>query len=102
MGLFRQLHKSAFWSQLLLGMVAILALPVPQTARDAEQNPVEQTLNLSELSAQQAEIEQAHFISQQQISIQIAQQAVTFCEFFAKPYRLQSVANPPIRAGPLA
>lgn len=102
MGLFRQLHKSAFWSQLLLGVVAILALPVPQAANEAEQNPIEQMLSLNELSLQQADIEQAHFIAQQQISIQVVKQAVIFCEFFAKSYPLQTVINPPIRAGPFA
>ncbi|MGX2948973.1 secA translation cis-regulator SecM [Frederiksenia canicola] len=100
MGLFRQLHKSAFWSQLLLGMVAILALPTAEVAKETEQSPVAQTLTVSEFAAQQADIEQAHFLSQTQHSVQIVKQAVVFCEFFAKSYRLYAITNPPIRAGP--
>lgn len=110
MGLFRQLHKSAFWSQFLFGMFAILALPIPQTPspvastnNEAEQNTIQQTLTLSELVAnQQAENEQVYFLFQSPFAFQyVVKQAVVFCKFFAKSYRLESVINPPIRAGPV-
>lgn len=101
MGIFRQLHKSAFWSQLLLGMVAILSLPAAEAVPNtAQSNAIQQSYHLSELVAtQQAESEQAHFLAQHQ-TIQQAQQRVKICKMFAKIYPLYAVAPPPIRAGP--
>lgn len=102
MGLFRQLYKSAFWSQLFLGMVAILALPIVQTPSDTERNTIEQTLTLSELvTHQHIDTEPAYFLSQTDFSVQISKQAVAFCPFLATSYRLDSTTNPPIRAGPI-
>lgn len=106
MRLFKQLHKSAFWSQLLLGMVAILALPIPQSSNEIENNPIQQTLALSELVAQaQSQFDEAHIhlflqdlFSHQEV---IIKQAVTFCQFFASYYRFDTAINPPIRAGPV-
>lgn len=102
---FRQLHKSAFWSQLLLGMVAILALPtISQSETDTPQNNyVQQSLTLSELVAfQPIDSEQAHFLFQPEFSFQqTVKQAVIFCQFLTGSYRLESTPNPPIRAGPV-
>lgn len=106
MRFFSQLHKPAFWSQFLLGMVAILALPAVANLEERHAEPVadQQILRLSDLSALKlSEIEQTFFLQQvpQSFTIQ-PKQAVEFCEFFAKPYRLLSLSQPPIRAGPFA
>lgn len=104
MTLFRQLHKSAFWSQLLLSMLAVLALPTSQPSLNEVDLPAvakSQNTDWSELSLiQKVETEQAHLLLQPEIPTIAALQGVIFCEFLAKPYRLHNVVQPPIRAGP--
>ncbi|KAE9540473.1 DUF2547 family protein [Ursidibacter maritimus] len=112
MGLFRQFHKPAFWSQLFLGqlflgMIAILTVPNAQSAlNETEQSTIanQQTLTLSDLSqTQYNEKEQVYFFIEPQFPLTlIEKQAVVFCEFFAKSYRFDDIATPPIRAGPYA
>ncbi|MGX2950296.1 secA translation cis-regulator SecM [Ursidibacter sp. B-7004-1] len=112
MGLFRQFHKPAFWSQLFLGqlflgMVAILTLPNAQPIlNETEQSTIanQQSLTLSDLSQfQYNEKEQTYFFIEPQFSLNlIEKQAVIFCEFFVKSYRFDDIATPPIRAGPYA
>lgn len=103
MALLRSFHKSAFWSPFLLGLLAILTLPADGVAREARDTTIfnEQAFSLSEV-AEQNESEQAAFlILTPTLSHFSYRQAVEFCKFSAKPYRLLSVTQPPIRAGPL-
>lgn len=101
MMLFSHFPKSAFWSHILLGMVAVFALPsLPNIEPNEAAERVEQRLNFAELK--KAETEQTFFLQQEQPNRCILPlQAVEFCEFFAKPYRLLSFTQPPIRAGPV-
>ncbi|QLB21247.1 hypothetical protein A6B43_06810 [Vespertiliibacter pulmonis] len=105
MRFFKQLHKSAFWSQLLLGIVAILALPIPQLSNETENSPIQQTLTLSELVAKaqsQSDETQIYFFLQDLFSLQVViKQAVTFCQLFTSYYHFDTLVNPPIRAGPV-
>ncbi|WP_373767682.1 secA translation cis-regulator SecM [Glaesserella sp.] len=106
MNFLRHFHKPAFLSQFLLGIVAIFALPATQPlANESDVLPAKQlVLRLSDFSSvQKVELEAAHLLhlEQQPLIIPI-KQAVVFCEFFAKSYRLYQVSNPPIRAGPTA
>ncbi|AUI65299.1 MULTISPECIES: secA translation cis-regulator SecM [Glaesserella] len=105
MNFLRRFHKPALLSQFFLGIVAIFALPAVQpSANESEPLPTNQlVLRLSDFSAvQKVELEAAHLLHlEQQPLITPIKQAVVFCEFFAKSYRLDSVASPPIRAGPV-
>ncbi|MDO4697532.1 MAG: secA translation cis-regulator SecM [Pasteurellaceae bacterium] len=102
MGIFRQLHKSAFWSQLLLGMLAVLSLPEAQAVTNPAQPTIQQSYHLNERSAiQQVERQAIHFLAQTQAIQHAHSQGVTFCRFLARSYPLQSTTPPPIRAGPL-
>lgn len=84
--------------------MAIFALPaVAELDSRFEQTAVEQAgITLDLASLKKAESEQAHFLQQSDLSLSFAsvKQAVEFCEFFTKLYRLFNVSNPPIRAGP--
>lgn len=102
MTLFSHLPKSFFWSHILLGVLAVFSLPASQGVEShlVGEEIVEQRLNFSELK--KAETEQALFLQQEQQNASLQpRQAVEFCEFFAKPYRLLSLSPPPIRAGPI-
>lgn len=103
MTFFSHFPKSAFWSHILLGMVAVFSLPVlPETAQaNAGEEIVGQQFSVVELK--KTDTEQPLFLQQAQPTRQLhLQQAVEFCEFSAKLYRLLIVSNPPIRAGPLS
>lgn len=97
---FSSFSKSAFWSPFLLGLVAFFALPAVSVEANASRPAVEQhVLRVEQALSQQAEITQSLFL--QQTSSFSLSQAVEFCEFFAKPYRLLGFSQPPIRAGPV-
>lgn len=102
---FSSFSKSAFWSQFLLGLVAIFALPAVSSYENRVESPsiAQQVLMLSESSvAKKTELEQTFFLQTLTLSpVIFPLQTVEFCEFFAKPYRLLSVEQPPIRAGPV-
>ena len=104
MTLFRQLHKSAFWSQLLLSMLAVLALPTSQPSLNEVDLPAvakSQNTDWSELSLiQKVETEQAHLLLPQEISTSEALQAVVFYDFFANLQETDLLIISPIRAGP--
>ncbi|WGE88606.1 secA translation cis-regulator SecM [Actinobacillus arthritidis] len=105
MGLFRHFHKAPFWSQLVLGLVAIFALPEIQAtvARDDEQSTVINR-SITQFAQLSDDIEQQSlFIAEcRQVSLFKPLQAVTFCEFLTKSYRFDGDDNHPIRAGPFA
>ncbi|AGI32214.1 TPA: DUF2547 family protein [Mannheimia haemolytica] len=104
MSLFlKHFHRTPFWSQLFLGMVAILALPEIQVAY-ANESEQETVLNQSFLQYAQSanDIEQQSLFIAELIHkiVEIKPQAVHFCEFFANSYRLDRQNAYPIRAGP--
>lgn len=101
---FKHFHKTPFWSQLFFGMVAMFALPEIQAVNpnECEQEAV---INQSFQYAQATnELEQQSlFIAELNYHIvEIKPQAVNFCEFFTKSYRLDKQNIYPIRAGPYA
>lgn len=102
---FKHFHKTPFWSQLLFGMVAMLALPEIQ-AVSSNENEQETVINQTLVQYVQsiAETEQqALFIAELNDTLaEIKPQAVAFCEFFTKSYRLDRQNVYPIRAGPFA
>ncbi|MDH2999009.1 hypothetical protein A1D22_03925 [Pasteurellaceae bacterium LFhippo2] len=104
MNFLKQLHKSAFLSQILLGIFAIFALPsVYATVNENDQEPIinQQVLTLDDLSAvTKVDIEQAIFLQFEQ-PLHHNEQAVVFCEFFANLYVFDGISIPPIRAGPV-
>jgi len=105
MGLFRHFHKTPFWSQLVLGLVAIFALPEIQAtlARDGEQPTViNQSVSQFVQLADDIEQQSLFLTACQQASMFKPLQAVTFCEFLTKSYRFDGDGNHPIRAGPFA
>ncbi len=102
MNLFRTYRKPHFWSQLLLGMIAILSLPVNSTA-----NQTQQIYNQAYLQSQQLEQAQpvAPLFYQQRQQIEL-QHRVVFdlpqlqtTQLSITPQRPFFVV-PPIRAGP--
>lgn len=102
---FRHFHKTPFWSQLLFGMFAMLALPEIQvvSANESEQETViNQAVVQQEQVAADSEQQSPFIIEQRSLLAEIKPQAVTFCEFFAKSYRLDRQNVYPIRAGPFA
>ncbi|QIW16565.1 hypothetical protein A4G20_09565 [Pasteurellaceae bacterium RH1A] len=102
MSLFRHLHKSAFWSQFVLGMVAIFALPQALATAEREQTVINQSVECQQEAVQFNEIEQQLFLSQQQeIAVDVLPQAVEFCKFSANLPRLYRFVSHPIRAGPV-
>lgn len=102
---FKHFHKTPFWSQLFFGMVAMLALPEVQVI-NANESEQEAVINQSFLQYVQFtnEVEQQSlFVAQLNHNIvEIKPQAVHFCEFFTKSYRLDQQNIYPIRAGPYA
>lgn len=103
MMIFKHFHKTPFWSQLVFGLVAILALPEIQGCIhcEAEQETViNQSYN--QISQNTDELEQALFIAQTQQALKITPQAVVFGKFLAKSYRFEGKNNYPIRAGPFS
>lgn len=102
---FRHFHKTPFWSQLLLGMFAMFALPEMQ-AVNTNESEQETVINQSVIQFEQFALEseqQSPFILEKQLLlVEKTPQAVHFCEFFAKSYRLDKFNLYPIRAGPLA
>lgn len=103
MRFFQQRHRSAFWSQLLLGLVAIFALPAhSSTFTDVEQRYVteQKILTLSELSAIKKAEQIAQYSEQQSPSPFSLLQAVVIDDFFAKPQEADLLIISPIRAGP--
>ncbi|AAP96540.1 hypothetical protein A6046_06195 [[Haemophilus] ducreyi] len=104
MSLFKHFHKTPFWSQLVFGVMAILALPEFQTTvaseSENEQNTIiNQAVMQSALSVDEVE-QQALFVELKQIIHNIAPQAVVFYDFLTKCYRFEVDYQPPIRAGP--
>ncbi|OOH90555.1 hypothetical protein BMT54_04565 [Pasteurellaceae bacterium 15-036681] len=104
MQFFRPRHKSTFLSQILLGVLAIFALPsVYGATNENDQASIvnQQVLTLSDLSAvTKADIEQAHLLQLEKPHVNAQKQAVVFTEFFTPLYAFESIAIPPIRAGP--
>ncbi|QLB14417.1 hypothetical protein A6B39_02615 [Mannheimia granulomatis] len=102
---FRHFHKNPFWSQLLLGMFAMLALPEIQ-AINPNESEQETVINQSVVqyaqSVADAEQQSPFIVEQRNLLVEIKPQAVSFCEFFAKSYRFDRQNVYPIRAGPVA
>lgn len=98
---FRYFSKSAFWSQFLVGLVAIFALPHLGSDHPQNETTNAQIIAQKNLSNDSIEAEQPYFVRFDSPTIPYQSlQAVTFCEFFVKSYRLDHTTNPPIRAGP--
>lgn len=101
---FSNFSKPAFWSQFFLGLVAMFSLPtISPAVENVSLTVVErQVTSVSSFSLEKAERDQAQRLQWlSPTSFSLNKQAVEFCEFFAKPYRLLSFKLPPIRAGPL-
>lgn len=102
---FKHFHKTPFWTQLLLGMVAIFALPEMQANHSAE-NEQQTEINQSVIQYAQSYLDneqQPFFVAElNQELLEIKPQAVKFFEFFAKSYRFDNQNIYPIRAGPFA
>lgn len=101
---FSNFSKPAFWSQFLLGLVAMLSLPaISPAVENVSPTVVErQVSSFNSFSLQKAERVQAQRpLWLPQTFFSLNKQAVEFCEFFAKPYRLLGFSQPPIRAGPV-
>lgn len=102
MALFIRFSKPAFWTQFLVGILAVFALPAVSAQENYSENIVDQQLLNTVEMVKQTECEQSLFLQQDSLNPIIStQQAVEFCIFSAKLYRLESVTNPPIRAGPV-
>lgn len=105
MSAFSSFSKSAFWSQFLLGIMAIFALPAVSNIENQLENQsvtVQQVLTIDFASLKKADTEQALFLQHTEaLHFTFQPQAVEFCAFFAKPYCLLSFSQPPIRAGPI-
>lgn len=100
---FKYFHKTPFWSQLLLGMVAIFALPEIQamnTNESEQENVVNQSVIQYAQSVIDAEHESPFIVYLNNTPIEFKPQAVSFCEFFANDYRLDKYTTYSIRAGP--
>lgn len=103
MALFSRFSKPVFWTQFLIGILAVFALPATPSSENHPENIVDQQVINAVASVKQADCEQYLFLQQDNSYKVIPQkQAVEICIFSAKLYRLESVANPPIRAGPKA
>ncbi|QGM80478.1 secA translation cis-regulator SecM [Otariodibacter oris] len=106
MGFFRQLHRSPFWSQLLLGIVAILVLPETQAilrenATNAEINQQIIAEALSEhASTKNVDHQHIHLLNNTIPITDNVRQPVSFRKFFVGSYRSIISEIPPIRAGP--
>lgn len=101
---FRSLQKTAFWSPFLFGLLALLSFSAERFITGEAETAIvnQQSFHPSDF-ADYSEPEQAAFlIFIPTLSVFSLKQAVEFCEFFAKPYRLLSLKQPPIRAGPFA
>lgn len=104
MALFSRFSKPAFWTQFLIGILAVFALPAVSSQDSLSENIADQQQLVNTIEqVKQAECEQCLFLQQDSYNAAIPhKQAVEFCIFSAKLYRLESVTNPPIRAGPTA
>ena len=105
MTLFRHFHKAPFWSQLVLGLVAIFALPEIQTTlnRENEQNTVINQLVTQYTQVSEENEQQTLFIAERHLAQQnTTLQAVVLCKILTKSYRFDGDDNHPIRAGPIA
>lgn len=106
MGLFRQMSKTSIWSQLVLSIVAVFALP--QFAENAfnqnEKTVINQSFGITCQSAvkDNQAIHQAVFLVQSPLPITAVnlKQAVRFLESFTQAYAFDGDLNHPIRAGP--
>lgn len=100
---FRQVHKKTFWSQLLLGMIAMLALPEVQAIYPNEEQKSTTNQSVIQYVQSVADAEQQSFfiVSLNDICIECKPQAVGFYEFFANYYRLDKYNIYSIRAGPI-
>lgn len=100
-------------AQLLLGLLgigAMLSSPAePACCRDAQASVAEPVANsavaepvfrLADLSPLSVVGEWSPFLLPEFSFTQVIKQAVVFCEFFVKSYRLAISFRPPIRAGP--
>lgn len=102
-------------AQLLLGLLgigAMLSQPAePACCRDAQASVAEPVANsaVAEPAFRLADLSPLSPLSIGELSAfllpefsftQVIKQAVVFCEFFAKSYRLDTSFRPPIRAGP--
>lgn len=103
MNLFRGYNKSGrkphFWSQFLLGMLAILSLPLEAASTQHQQIYAQAYQQAQQLEQQKPQAQQ--FYQQQQIQQQqrISQPHVIFIE---QPHFVRNPIDnvPPIRAGP--
>ncbi|MDP8163028.1 secA translation cis-regulator SecM [Pasteurella skyensis] len=104
MGLFRQIYKSTRLSHLLLGIVAICALPsIDANASESGSRPisVQQVIPFYQLANKRLVVtKNLQYFCQSQEQSTVRLQAVTSIEFFAKNYQLNEVTANPIRAGP--
>lgn len=104
---FKHSHKKIFWSQLLLGIVAILVLPEIQAFSLKEINESEQKSIINQSSIQYSqsttnlEQQSLFIIALNHILIEYKPQAVNFYELFANYNRLDKHTIYPIRAGPI-
>ena len=93
--------KPTFWTQFLFGIVAIFAVSeVAHCESKGGKVAEQQVLNVVQ-QIKQAEVEQIFLQQSQFEQFMPHKQAVEICTFFAKLYRLERHANPPIRAGPI-
>ncbi|OOR99840.1 hypothetical protein B0187_03265 [Haemophilus paracuniculus] len=106
MSLFRPFSKTPFWSQLVFGLFAMLALPHAQPNSVAENEPktvVNQSVSdYVQTYFEQESEQQTPFFTALVQSFEMPLQAVRFSEISAKSYRLYLHSTPPIRAGPSA
>lgn len=104
MSLFRHFSKTPFWSQLVFGLFAMLALPQAQPNSVAENEPktvVNQSLSHYVQTYLEQELEQQSlYLSEFNPTFEKPLQGVGFSEISAIAYQLESHAVPPIRAGP--
>lgn len=102
MTLFSRFSKSAFWTQFLIGLVAVFSLPAVSGHENVRQETVseQQLMNVVQ-SSQKSEVEQCLFLSQEHSNtISLPIQAVDICIFSTKLYRLPDFSLPFVRAGP--
>lgn len=100
---FHYFSKSVFWSQFLVGLVAMFALPNLESEHLPQQNDASNAQFIASelISYEGVEQEQPYFIALDSPTIPYqCLQAVIFCHFLAKPYRVEQTNLPPIRAGP--
>lgn len=101
MSLFSRFSKPAFWTQFLIGILAVFALPaVSANEANVEREIVEQQV-ISLQQSIQAESEQAIFLAQESLkTAEFSKQAAGIFLFSRNIYRLLPFSHPLVRAGP--